>query len=185
MYFKYKTFYFVFFHKINWDKRHQDHRNTSVNVSIDGIDFEICEPSPFNRKWYSFKHNGAGLRYEIGLSIDLGEIVWAYGGVPCGEYSDLRLAREVFVYELDLNEKAIADRGYKDGNFFITPDNSPSYPKIKRILARHETINRRLKQWKCLSTKFRHPLFHHPKCFHAIICITQIIVQNGEPIFKI
>ncbi len=40
-------------------------------------------------------------------------------GVPCGKYSDLSLARETFIYMLGNNEKAIADNGYQDSDFFI------------------------------------------------------------------
>lgn len=170
--------------KIKWNSRKQNFASRE-NVSIDGVDFEIFEPTPFSRIWYSFKHNGPGLRYEIGLAIDTGNIVWGHGGVPCGQYSDLKLAREVFVNMLDPNERVIADDGYIDDNYFINPRNAPNYHKIKRILARHETINKRLKQWKCLGSRFRHPLHRHPRCFHAILNITQIRINNGSPLFSL
>lgn len=169
---------------MKWNSRFQTSEQLSTSISLDGVDFEINEPIPFNKKWYSFKHNGPGLRYEIGLCLNTSNIVWAHGGVPCGEYSDLKLARDVLIHMLNPNEKIVADRGYNDNLFFVTPSNSPQYPRIKRILARHETINKRLKQWKCLGSRFRHPLFRHPKCFHAIINITQIMINNGDPLFS-
>ncbi len=149
------------------------------------MDFEIFEPSPFSKKWYSFKDNDPGLRYEIALCIETGNIVWGHGGVPCSKYSDLKLAREVFVHMLEPNERAIADDGYMDNNYFVNPRNSQNYPKIKKILARHETINKRLKQWKCLGSRFRHPLYRHPLCFHAILNITQIRIGNGAQLFEL
>lgn len=108
-----------------------------------------------------------------------------HGGKPCGQFPDLKLAREQFIHVLDLGERAIADRGYRDRTFFITPEYYPNYPNIKTILARHETVNCRLKQWKCLSNRFRHPLHRHPKCLHAIVNILQITFDNGSPLFPI
>jgi len=29
-----------------------------AHVSVDGVDFVIREPTPFNPSWFSFKHNG-------------------------------------------------------------------------------------------------------------------------------
>ena len=96
------------------------------------------EPTNFDPKWYSHKFRGPGLRYEVGLCIRTGHIVWAYGGLPCGEWPDLKLARNVFIHCLLPNEKALADKGYRDQNFFENPNGDPHK---KTILARHETVN--------------------------------------------
>jgi len=48
-------------------------------------------------KWYSHKFHGPGVRYELAFCIRTGDIVWAYGGVLCGEWADLRLVRDVFI----------------------------------------------------------------------------------------
>lgn len=61
-------------------------------------DYPIQEPSPFDMKWYSHKLNEPCLKYEIGLNIRKGEIVWINGGMACGEYSDLKLAREDYTF---------------------------------------------------------------------------------------
>lgn len=172
--------------KINWNDRLTKCSNgQNVFVSIDGVDCIIFEPKPFDRKWYSFKHNGPGLRYEIGLCISTGKIVWAHGGKPCGAYTDLKMAREHFVSMLVNGEKAVADKGYKDNRYFITPTTHPNYPQINKILARHETINKRLKQWKCMSNRFRNSLNKHPQCFHAVINIVTLCLDNGEPLFDV
>ena len=100
-------------------------------MSIDGTDFRICEPSPFSAKWYSHKFHGPGLRYELGICIRTGDIVWAYGGLPCGEWSDLRLTRDAFVLGLRPGEKAIADRVYRDPNYFDIPNGENDQKKKK------------------------------------------------------
>ena len=38
-------------------------------ITLDGTDVLIYEPIPFNSKWFSYKINGSGLRYEIGVCI--------------------------------------------------------------------------------------------------------------------
>ncbi len=55
------------------------------------------EPTEFDSKWQSHKFNGPGLRYEIGICIRTGDVVWAHGGMPCGEWPDLRLARNAII----------------------------------------------------------------------------------------
>jgi len=142
------------------------------------------EPSPFNPGWYSHKFKGAGLRYEIGLNIRTGYIVWTNGGYPCGLFSDLKLARESFVLSVDAGERTIGDKGYKDSTFFILR-NSRNEDVHKRILSRHETVNKRLKQFQILKHNFRHELAKHPMVFHAVANITQIKLKNGEPLFSV
>ena len=75
-------------------------KGTSTFVSLDGTDFRIMEPTEFDPKWWSHKFNGPGLRYEVALCIRTGDIVWVNGGLPCGEWSDLRLARNAFIDSL-------------------------------------------------------------------------------------
>lgn len=153
-------------------------------VSLDGVDFRIEEPKPFSPQWYSHTLNAAGLRYEIGLNIRVGHIVWAFGGLPCGDYPDLKLARETFVFALDNNERALADKGYKDDSFFILPKNGNS-EKHNLIMSRHETVNKRLRQFQILKMEFRHNRQKHPIIFHAVANLTQLMIENGEPLFSV
>ena len=52
--------------------------------TIDGTDFKVWEPHPFNPDYFSHKYNHAGVRYEIGICIKTGWIVWINGPFPCG-----------------------------------------------------------------------------------------------------
>lgn len=67
-------------------------------VTLDGTDCRIEEPRPFNKKWFSHKFKAAGNRYEIGLSIVNGDIVWASGGFPCGEWTDIKIAMDHYLH---------------------------------------------------------------------------------------
>lgn len=149
-------------------------------VSLDGTDFRIREPIPFDRKWYSHKFHGAGVRYEIGISIGSGDVVWASGGFPCGEWPDIKIAKELFIHYVE-KEITLADKGYKDKKLFKTPTNRYE----KTLLARHETFNGRLKGFQILNQRFRHPLKKHPLVFHACVNILQLAIQNGEQLFEI
>lgn len=80
-----------------------------ISVSVDGTDCRIQEPSPFNKCWFSHKLKGTGVRYEIALSIETGEIVWAYGPFPRGSYPDIKICKSALA---KTQEKAIADSGY-------------------------------------------------------------------------
>jgi hypothetical protein len=49
--------------------------------------------------------------------------------------------------------------------------------------ARHETVNRRFKQWGCLHQTFCHDLKHHSTVFRAVVVITQLSINKGETLF--
>ena len=85
------------------------HANRShiVHMSVDGTDFRIREPSPFNPMWYSHKFNGAGLRYEVAVGLCDEGIVWVNGPFPCGSWPDLRIAREGLVNFLRLVRRSL------------------------------------------------------------------------------
>jgi hypothetical protein len=55
----------------------------------------------------------------------------------------------------------------------------------KKILARHETVNKRIKQFCCLNFRFRHYLHLHPRFFHAVVNLTQLMNLNGEPLYSV
>ncbi len=90
--------------------------------------------------------------------------------------------------ELGRGEKVIADGicGAEDplkvrapGTFFSKPQNQAME---KRVCARHEHCNRRMKQWAILRQEFQHDLTHHESVFCAIAVMTQLCIQNGEPL---
>lgn len=107
--------------------------------------------------------------------------------MPCGDWPDLRLARNAFVDFMDDGERALADKGYTDEQYFINPihHNNLAVARQKEIMARHETVNRRLKQFGVLGTRFRHQLRRHPMCFHAVVNLTELMIENGESLYAV
>ncbi len=155
----------------------------SCFCSLDGLDLPILEPTPFSPKWFSHKFRGAGVRYEIALNIRTEDIVWTNGGYPCGEFPDLKVAREAYVLSVNPGELTVADRGYNDALFFIQKT-ARNYEDHGIIMARHETVNKRVKQFKILKYTYRHSLEKHPLVFSAVVNVTQLMLKNGFPLFK-
>ena len=82
-------------------------------MSVDGTDFLIKNPHDGRYKyWYSYKLKKPGLRYEVGVSIGCGDIVWIHGPYPCGHYNDIKIFRSALKNWLEEGERVIADDGY-------------------------------------------------------------------------
>ena len=91
-------------------------------VSVDGTDCQIREAILFNRKFYSHKFRGPGLRHEIGISIFNGHTVWAYGPFPCGSNQDVQIFRWRMKNKLFRTECIVTDNWYRDNKCFTRSD---------------------------------------------------------------
>jgi hypothetical protein len=54
-----------------------------------------------------------------------------------------------------------------------------------RVRARHKMLNGRLKNWGILSQVYRHNIMRHGKVFRACAVVTQLTIDNGEPLFEV
>ena len=161
-------------------------------MTVDGTDYQIQEPYPWqnerHRKFYSHKFKGAGLRYEIGVCIKTGHIVWYHGPFPCGAFPDIKIFRLKLKTHLHLGERVIADQGYK-GDYAVCTKLDAKNEDHKKSMsvarARHETVNGRLKQWQCLRQVWRHDRSKHEYVFQAVCTLTQIEFENGHPPFQV
>ena len=82
----------------------------------------------------------------------------------------------------------MADKGYRGERCIRTPYNVVSHTDSRamgKALARHETVNRRLKQFKVLGNKFRHELKKHLDCFNACAITTQLSFNRGEKPYSV
>ena len=176
------------FCQIVWENRFRNDIGLIVKVTVDGTDFPILEPTPFDSKWLSHKINGAGLRYEVCVNIQTGDIVWICGPFPPGAWPDIVTLRYRILYHLLPNEMLSADGGYCDAyQFFITPTGLNRHIDYVMTVARarHETINRRFKVWDILSNKFHHTRDMHGKVFASIANLVQLEFENGRPAFQV
>ena len=56
-------------------------------MEVDGTDYSINQPAPFSKRWYSHKFNGPAIKYKVGVSIQMGHIVWINETFP-GKWPD-------------------------------------------------------------------------------------------------
>lgn len=52
-----------------------------------------------------------------------------------------------------------------------------------RVRSRHETINKRFKQWRILSQTYYRDILKHADVFRAVTVITQFSIMKGERLF--
>lgn len=82
------------------------------------------------------------------------------------------------------DEYVVGDGGYSD-NRCKSPTEVEDVHFYSVVRARHETVNRRHKQFYCLGNRSRHNISLHPSCFHAVSNLTDLIIENGEPLFAL
>jgi DDE superfamily endonuclease len=153
-------------------------------VTVDGTDFRIREPKDFDSKWYTKKYNGPGLRYEVAVCIHTGHIVWCHGPFPCGQNPDITIFRKGLKDALEEGEMAEGDSGYIGEPLTLSSKynfRSENHRRSKALArARHECINRLLKQFEVLHQRFHHGLEKHAMCFYAVAVITQLAIMFEE-----
>ena len=157
-------------------------------MSVDGTDFRFPASDKFY--WHSHKFKKPGVRYEVGLSIALGDIVWINGPFPAGHFPDLVIFRMGMKGLLDDGERVECDKGYRGEFPKKAKPPHPFYdydPKIKkmkkRLAARHETVNSRIKQFKSMNGLFRHNYKMHSSCFRCIVVCVQLFIEHGDTLF--
>ena len=69
-------------------------------ISVDCLDCPCSEKYPFSTEIFSVKFNGPGIKYEVGICIKTGHIVWINGPFPAGK-------PEVTIFRGDLETKLL------------------------------------------------------------------------------
>ena len=120
-----------------------------------------------------------------------GDICWINGPFLPGKWNDLEIFRSGLMTWLEFFERIEVDDGcegeaplkVKCPSSIAVPDERQRMMGIVR--RRQETVNRRFKQWSILKQVFRHELSMHGRVFTAIVVISQLAIQNGEPLFQV
>ena len=163
-------------------------------MTVDGTDFRVpqqglaIEGNPFGSHKYAGK---SALRYELGVSILGGDLVWIQGPYPAGAFTDIAIFNKVLANFLEPGERVEADKGYAGhADKIVCPANADKGPPERRAMsgrvrARHETLNGRLKTWGILSQVFRHRITLHGTALRACAVVTQIAIADcGESLFE-
>lgn len=181
--------------QIKWENRKIDDIGNDALASVDGVDCQrlgkINHDGRPDKRYYSHKFKGPALRYEVAIAIRSSNIVWIAGPYLPGECNDLQIFRKGLIKKLGKSERVEADDGYigeapkkvKCPGSYVSRNDQK---KMRgRLRMRHESINERLKNFNCLSTKFRHSDKKHGWCFRAVAVATQLAMELGEEIFDV
>lgn len=174
--------------QIIWENRLANDNGAAAKVSVDGTDFRTVEYSPFSPDRFSHKFKSAALRYEVAVAIKTGFIVHIKGPFRAGTWTDKKIVKLELHGKLEPGEYYLADGGYTNRNApVITKLTIPEHERAKmnKIMARHETINRRFKDWGILGNRFHHDEFHHGSVFNAIAVLTQMEIMVGMHVFDV
>ena len=157
-------------------------------MSVDCTDVKCPNWGP---AFSTYKHGKkGGLRYEVAICIQTGDVVWINGPYPAGCTHDLRIFRDSLMTYLDDGERVEADGGYigecprhcKCPSHLTTPEET-AYMQ-SRVRSRQETINKNLKDWTVLQVIYRNDPGDHPYVFRACCVMKQIGINNGEKLFQ-
>jgi hypothetical protein len=169
--------------------------------TVDCVHFETNEfRTDPNSKWYSHKHNGAGVSYEVVVDICRDRILWTAGPKPASTHditffrggtqvstnrqkNEATWDKNAFYFQVPEGKKLIGDSGYKGEPSKLSTSVDEHSDKVKEFFARsksrQETINTRLKSFNVLSGRFRHgkgvenKLEAHQRVFEAVCVLVQ------------
>ena len=154
-------------------------------------------------KWYNFKSNCAGLKYEIAMSIRRAAIVWIRGPFPASVH-DITIFRggkkdqdkedwdhSALYFRMQDLGVGIGDSGYAGEPTLLTTKQIGQSKAFKtfmdRVLQREESLHNRMKGHKILGTRFRHgvdsddKMNFHGLCVSAISVMIQYDFETGRP----
>ena len=125
-----------------------------------------------------------------GLNILAGNLEWTQGPYPASKYTNITIFNKVLHNFLELGKRVEADEGYRghpDKIKCLGNDTNPAENRGMqgRARARHKMLNGRLKNWGILSQVFRHHITTHGDVFRACAVVTQLTIQDGEPLFEV
>ena len=156
-------------------------------ITVNGTDFCIFEQEP---TFYGHKFKGSGLRYEVGVCILTGKIVWINGPFECGIWPDIKISRSALMLKLEDGERVKADDGYlgEAPQHIMCPksfcNTAETIRTQSRICSRQESVNKQFKQFGILKQVYRHDLSDHAGVFRAIAVITEIAIEHHKPLFQ-
>jgi len=106
---------------------------------------------------------------------------------PPGRYNDITVFRSHLKDKIPNGRRVIADLGYRGKVDIVSTKNEFDPHEISefkdRVMVRHETFNKRIKIFGCMSNKFRHGFKNHKVAFEAICVILIYEIENGFPLF--
>ncbi len=124
------------------------------------------------------------------MDILADNLVWIQGPYPAGKYNDIAIFNHCLAIFLNPGEQVELDKGYcRHPDKIKCPDNAanPRENLAMQMGVRswHETLNGQLKNWGILAQVYRHDISKHGDVFHACTVVTQLMLENCEPLFSV
>jgi len=87
------------------------------------------------------------------------------------------------MHELGPGEKVEADNGYRGqhDHVWLPHEENASLHEKAVVRARHEGLNKRLKQFAFLTQTYRHDW----TTLWAVAVVTQLAIENGKPLYDV
>jgi DDE superfamily endonuclease len=167
-----------------------DEHEAMLFATIDGIHCRIYEQrTDPGSKWYSWKHNGPGLTYELCIDVNRQKLLWIGGPRPAGT-PDISLCKETGILnKIPDGRKIIGDKGYRGVDDKISTPSGDESKNVKafkgRARARHETFNKRIKSFGIIQLQFRSDIALHRMAFEAVCVLVQYDIETNHPLFEI
>jgi len=183
--------------KIIWPDDFPDNDEWIISVDCTDCPIEEITTHPTlsqDKELFSFKLNGAGLRYEYGIDLFYSNVLWVSGPHKPGIYNDNQIFAHFGLKDklIACGKKALADKIYNghpnECSTFNAVDSAVVRTFKARTQMRHEQFNGMIKEFGCLSEPFRHKpdkLEKHKLCFFAATVICQYRMEHGEPLFDL
>jgi ABC-type ATPase with predicted acetyltransferase domain len=125
----------------------------------------------------SHKYAGkSALRYELGIDILVGNLVWIQGQYSAGKYTDIKIFNKVLRNFLEPGERVEADKGYRGH-----PDKSESGGESDDAGEGEGTsqdAERLAEELGILSQVFRHHITMHGDVYRACAVVSQLTVEK-------
>jgi DDE superfamily endonuclease len=161
-------------------------------ATIDGIHCQILEPrvNDPGPHWWSHKSNGPAVTYELVIHTRKQQLMWIKGPKPAAT-KDITMTREPdgILGKIPDGKKIIGDKAYRGEPDKISAPNphdslvSSTYKS--RARSRHETFNKRIKDFQIISQPFRNMLDKHQIAFEAICVLVQYDIETDNPLFDV
>ena len=132
----------------------------------------------------------SALRYKLGVDILTENLVWIQSPYPANKYTHINIFYKVLRNFLEPGKRVEADKGccsHADKAKCLGNDVSPAEKRGMQgtVRAHHKTPNERLKNWGIFSQVLRQHILRHGNVFRACAVVTQLVIENGKPLFEV
>ncbi len=122
------------------------------------------------------------MRYEVGVCINTGWIVWMNGPYPCGDWPDLSIAKAFLHHVLSPGEMYVANGTYRAAQALQPSQGLTQVEDDYMAVCRacHETVSRKFKMFQSIQNTFKREVTKHGLFTHAIANVIQLGIMCEE-----